>query len=616
MTHKIQVLPDSLINKIAAGEVVERPASVVKELLENSIDAEAHNIRVEIESGGVKLIKVSDDGVGMSPEGAKLSLTRHATSKIGSVDDLFAISTLGFRGEALPSIASVSMFQLVSRSAEFSDGIKISVQGGAVKSAAPLGAPQGTTVEVRELFFNLPARRKFLKSVTTETRQIIQTVTALALANPGIGFELVSDGRALFDYPPVKSLAQRICDAYGENLFGRFLTFDEDAGPVKVAGFLSAPADAKRHRMETRFFVNRRAITSKIVHAAVMSAYGELLPKGCYPQGALFIEISPELIDVNVSPTKNEVRFNDERSLYHILYHTVSAAVSNPKVIPEVASDADDGTTREYVERAKSAVKTFLNSHEQKTSNASQTFMPLDDRSMPSVERSRATHPTSGRTFESEASQNPAGTSNDQALVGGAQHPGVQSTVRPYRLVGFSDLYIVALSAEAIFIVDQHAAHERILYEKALAAFDRSQLVSQKLLFPVNIELDPASYQVAEATMDELNSLGFEIKPFGARSVAIYATPAVARGVNPEKIYRNIIDDLDGVESEGEKIHKKVAQSFACRAAFMAGDRLTEQEMSALVSDLFTCRNPYVCPHGRPTLIKLSKTELEKRFGR
>lgn len=616
MKTKINILPENLVNKIAAGEVVERPASVVKELLENSIDADARHIDISIESGGIKLIKISDDGHGMSPDEAKLALTRHATSKISSVDDLFTISTLGFRGEALPSIASVSMFELVTRSEDSSDGIQIKLEGGEEMSAKPHGAPVGTTIEVRELFFNLPARRKFLKTITTETRQVLQTVISLALAHPAIGFKLISDGRTIFVVHPVSSLAQRVSDVYGDNLFKRFLTFEESTGPVRVSGFISRPEDAKRHRMEARFFVNRRAISSRLVHAALMSGYGELLPKGSYPQGVLYLEVAPELVDVNVSPTKSEVRFKDERSLYHTLHHAVSDAVHDSAVIPEVDADSESADARDYVDRAKAAVQNFVRSHDAGAEEASrQRTMPLDVK--PRVESSRP-DPFAGSTVGTDsegASAQVAGKGRVDSIRQ-ASHDYRPASSKPYHLVGFSDLYIVALSPEAIFVIDQHAAHERVLYEQALAAFDKAQLVSQKLLFPVNVEFDAVTFQLAESTAEKFASLGFEVKPFGARSIAIYAAPAVVRSANPERLYRSMLEDLEGVESEGERIHKKVAQSFACRAAIKAGDRLDEQEMAALVNDLFACANPYVCPHGRPTMIRLPKAELEKRFGR
>jgi DNA mismatch repair protein MutL len=344
-----------------------------------------------------------------------------------------------------------------------------------------------------------------------------------------------------------------------------------------------------------------------------MAAYGELLPKGCYPQGVLFIDISSELVDVNVSPTKSEVRFKDERALYRLLLHTISSAVTAPAAIPEAIDSASDSSAEDLVRRAKSAVESFVESHRPAVEEKRQTSISLET-------GPKAVHPSTGPVTSSAGSPEPdAAVHSDRGgSVGGPRtsREAGTSAVKPYHLVGFSDLYIVALSADAIFVIDQHAAHERILYEKALAAFDRERLVSQKLLFPVNIELDPGSYHTAEEALDELNSLGFEISPFGARSFAIHAAPAVVSGANPESLLRSMIDDLEGFQSGGEKTHKKLAQSFACRAAVKSGDRLSEQEMSGLVSDLFRCENPYVCPHGRPTLIKLGKSELERRFGR
>jgi len=609
---KIRVLPDTLINKIAAGEVVERPASVVKELLENSIDAEARNVVIEISSGGMKRIKITDDGIGMTSEEAELALKRHATSKLSSVEDLFAISTMGFRGEALPSIASVSMFTLTTRSRGDSSGTRIALEGGEIKSCAPYGAPEGSSIEVREIFFNLPARKKFLKTVTTELRQIIQTTTAIALANPKTGFKLMDDERTVFDFVQVNSIAERVRDVYGANLFERMISFEQDAGPIRVAGFITAPSDAKRHRMEMRFFVNRRAVSSRVVHAAVMSGYGELLPKGNYPLGAVFIDINPDLVDVNVSPTKSEVRFKEERSVYHVLYHAISEALSSPDIIPEEVA-SDDADSSRYVERTRGAVADFVRSHRESIQDDSQRGFSLDTR--PSVEN--PDRETNADREPSQGRPQPIGTERAE-FPRPSQHPSRDTTnpVQPYHIVGFADLYLVAFSKDALYIIDQHAAHERILYEKAMDSFERESIVSQKLLFPHNVELDPSLFAVASSMSDELRSLGFETEPFGAKSIAIYAAPSVIRGSNPERIFRNILDDLEGIDLQSEKIHKKMAQVFACRAAIKAGDRISSEEMEALVVDLFRCRNPYVCPHGRPTLIKMSKSELEKRFGR
>lgn len=610
---RIRVLPDTLINKIAAGEVVERPASVVKELLENSIDAEAQNVVVEITDGGTKRIKVTDDGIGMTVEDAEIALRRHATSKLSSVEDLFAIVTMGFRGEALPSIASVSMFTLITRSRGETGGTRIQVDGGEIKSNSPHGSPEGTSIEVRELFFNLPARKKFLKTVTTETRQIIQMTTAIALANPSVGFKLMDDERVVFDLVQVKSLAERVKDVYGGNIFDRMLSFDQDSGPVRVAGFITPPSDAKRHRMEMRFFVNRRPIASRVIHAAVMAGYGDLLPKGNYPQGAIYIEANPDLVDVNVSPTKNEVRFKDERTIYHVLYHAVSGALSSPDVIPEGVAGHSASDSGDYAARTKTAVADFMRTHREDVDRTQRSF-PLETR--PGIDAPERRYNLDKPPWMEPLPQNemkrdltePSGQRRVSTDVSGA--------VQPYHIVGFADLYLVAFSKDALYIVDQHAAHERILYEKALASFERASLVSQKLLFPVNVELDPSLYAIATGMTDELGLLGFEVEPFGARSVAIYAAPSVIRGNNPERVLRSILDDLEGVDLHSENIHKKMAQVFACRAAIKAGDRITEGEMEGIVVDLFNCGNPYVCPHGRPTLIKLSKSELEKRFGR
>ncbi len=604
-TNRIKLLPENLVNKIAAGEVIERPFSVVKELVENSIDAGSRNIRVEIEDGGLKSIRIIDDGIGMNQRDAELCLQRHATSKLSTVDDLFTVSTMGFRGEALPSIASVSMMTLWTCSRETNEASRVAVEGGKIKSISPDGAPPGTTIEVRELFFNLPARRKFLKSVASEMRQIVGVVSTMALANPGIGFSLHSDGRELFDYPAAESLAGRVADVFGSNLADRLLAVDYEEGEIAITGFLTKPQDAKRHRSEMRFYVNKRGISSKLIHAAAMAGFGELLPKGCYPVGVLFIAVPHRSVDVNVSPTKSEVRFANEQSIYHSVRTAVNKSVLGSGSIPDV--QFEPAQSIELKSRAQDAIQAFFERNRPSMIQVDQGNLAL--RNDPRVERTAA--PGSRVVAERTAIDESESASRVESP---ARVPDKE--VAPYRLIGFGDLYIIALSRESVFIIDQHAAHERVLYEQALKSFDRQSMVSQKLLFPVNVELDAKSLAIAEATSDSLRELGFEAEPFGARSIALYAVPAALRGRNPERVFRSILDDLEGFDLQSEDVNKRLAQSFACRSAIMAGDRLAEEEMAALVRDLFACSNPYVCPHGRPTLLKLSHAELEKHFGR
>jgi len=607
---QISVLSDNLINKIAAGEVVERPSSVVKELVENSLDAGSTQIKVEIEMGGQKLIKVTDNGDGISREFLPVALKRHATSKLSTLSELETLSSLGFRGEALPSIASVSLFEITSKTKDQISGYKIRIEEGKVVESSEVGSPDGTVIEVRELFYNTPARRKFLKTQVTETRHIINALNGLVLAFPSCAFELVSDGRSLINFNIAGNYEERVADLLGHNDFGRMLSFSEQTENLHVYGHTIKPGFARKNRAQVYFFVNRRRINSPLLYSALIKAHGEFLPHGRYPLTVLYIDIDSSLVDVNVSPTKSEVRFSDERSIFHVVMQTVRKCLSRDEVIPMLSpsesqvSSGETSSAENYRERIKQAAAKFFETHSSKIPD-NQTSFNVQGRSRTAPLEEIAPL-TSKPVFR---------VPSHTRVPEGKFKPKIDIDSF-HRIEQFADLFIVAFSNDRITIIDQHAAHERILYEKALDSFENQKMVAQKLLMPINVEMEPLMLSAAEDYFELLASLGFELERFGPRSIAIYAIPAVTSGKNPENLIKDILSDLVDFGSEAEDRFKLAAQRFACRAAIKAGDRLSEEMMRGLVKTLFEAKNPYICPHGRPTIIRFSVEELKTRFGR
>jgi DNA mismatch repair protein MutL len=609
MKNEIKILSEELVDKIAAGEVVERPASVVKELVENSIDAKAKNINVEIKKGGIKFIRVTDDGAGMDEKNALLAFERHATSKIKNTDDLFQIATLGFRGEALPSIASISLLDMITRASEQLSGTRLRIEGGAIKEKKQMGAPVGTSIVVREIFYNVPARRKFLKTVMTETRHIIDLLTKFALAYLQISFKLNSDERELFGFSKAGDLSQRIADIFGKGKAENMIKMEAfDDTPV-VTGFLGKPEIAKSNRAELYLFVNRRSITSRSLYHAVQSAYGELLPKGKFPFAIVFIQIDPKLLDVNVHPTKNEVRFADERGIHDLVHEKVKRCLISPEVITELKATEkkkelpQPETTKKpqypykketpYPQKAQEEGPYAVNSQKAEDIDITQkSFFSVPHEKI--EQKQDFPSPQEKRTASEGKRVEPGGANYWQ----------------------LADTYILSQVKGHLMVLDQHAAHERILYEQALGNLTQKQAASQQVLFPTVSELSPAEFQILEEHKELIHKLGFEIKHFGGRSILVTAVPTLVRSKSGEVFLKEILTQLQEEEKVEKDRLKAVAKSFACHGAIKAGERLTKEEMQGLVRQLFAAKEPYSCPHGRPTIIKLSLDELNKRFGR
>jgi len=598
---RIHILPADLANQIAAGEVVERPASVIKELVENSIDAGARRLSIAIELGGKKLIHVEDDGEGMSPEDARLAVERHATSKIQRSEDLEGIVTLGFRGEALPSIASVSHFVLRSRARGSGSGTEIHINGGAVGSVAEVGMAEGTTIDVGDLFYNLPARRKFLKSDAAESAQVTRVVTQLALCYPEVGFTLTSAGRKVIQCPPVASLRDRLYQLYGER--ADLVEVRRDTGDVKVLGYVAALAEQGPTRGPQHVFVNRRIVKDRTIAHAIIDSYSVATIKERSPEVHLFISMPPAAVDVNVHPTKAEVRFRDQSHIHEVIRRTLGDALGRGPV-PELQlappSPYDRPATTLPLPTAYAG--TFPSRWTPPASDSG--FAPTSDRNLaPSIDRSIA------RTIESGIAP----------TTEGAMAPMTESLIRPMIALGqFRDTFIIAVDEEGIAIVDQHVAHERVLFERIVERLSAGRLESQRLLEPMLIELPAAARQALSAHMTELERLGFELGDFGGDAVRIVAVPALLRREECEAAIRALAEDLEGFDrgSGVETALKRTAATMACHAAVKANYPLTAEKMAHILEELRRTAYSTVCPHGRPVMLRLSRREVEKNFQR
>ena len=589
----INRLPPGLANQIAAGEVVERPASVVKELVENSIDAGSRRIIVTLEFGGKRLIRVEDDGIGMSSEDALLAIERHATSKVGRLEDLNAIATLGFRGEALPSVASVSHLLLRTRSSGTSHGVEVRVDGGGEPVITETGIREGTAVEVRDLFFNVPARRKFLKSDGAETSHISRAMTQMALGYCGVGFTLVSGRRTLIDCPPVASFPERFYQVYGERT--DLVSVEKQAAGIRLFGFVAALAEQGPTRGAQHVFVNGRMVKDKTIAHAVIEAYSQASIKPRSPEIHLFLEIPHDRVDVNVHPTKAEVRFL-EQSLVHELVRRGMADALGQEAVPAIIPNLPSGISgREPQPRSIPGVVSGM--------AAASRWGPVTDvfRQPEKV----GTVPS----FEGSLLHSELGTT-DRGDV------GATSSLIP--LGQFRDTFIVAVDNDGVVIIDQHVAHERILFEQVMDRLTAGTLESQRLLEPLVVELPPASQDALAEHTESLTRLGFEVDSFGGDSVRIAAAPNLLVASSCERAVRALADDLEGLDkgSDVDEALRQIAATTACHAAVKANDRLTVEKMTYLLQELKRTAYSTVCPHGRPVLLRLSRHQLEKSFDR
>jgi DNA mismatch repair protein MutL len=605
LTHRIQVLPEHLANKIAAGEVIQRPESVVKELLENSLDAGAKNILVVIKDGGRQLIQVVDDGTGMDEQDAVASFLRHATSKISSYEDLEAIQTYGFRGEALASIAAVAQVDMKTRRSEEDAAVVVRIDGGAEPIISREGREPGTSVTVQNLFFNVPARRKFLKSSTTEFRHIYDVVQRVALSHSELALKFISDDDTILDLRP-STLEERLTGVFGERQFEAMLRVEEGGEFLSVSGYIGKPTFGQKSRANQYLFLNRRYITNKNISHAVFSAYENLLIKGTFPFFLLFLEIDPHRVDVNVHPSKMEAKFEDEHAIYRFISTLVRKSLASSGHFPAMSVGGQAGDD---------LAMRFRFSDRQHSWPAT------------GADRSSFVNPATGEILQTgPAFPRLGGTELADRLLNIEQRFGEQAgqplpaiAPEPHsRLIWqVHNKYIISQIENGLMVVDQHVAHERVLYECALARFESDGTAGQQLLFPQTLELVPGDYALVTELLPHFEKLGFSLKPFGKNTVVVDAVP-------PDigtKDAGHIIQDLLGLYREYQEhgqmdARDNLAKSYSCKAAIKAGDRLTEPEMHSLLDQLFQTKIPYVCPHGRPVVLKISIDELDKRFGR
>jgi DNA mismatch repair protein MutL len=601
---KVHRLPVDLANQIAAGEVVERPASAIKELVENSIDAGARRLVIGVEYGGKKLIRVDDDGEGMEPDDARLAIERHATSKIRRAEDLDRIATLGFRGEALPSIASVSHFTLRTRARGTTTGTEIRANGGTVAAVVEVGMPEGTCIEVADLFYNLPARRKFLKSDAAESAQVSRIVTQLALCYPEIGFTLTSAGRRVLQCPPVASLRDRLYQLYGDR--SDLLEVRRDSGDIKVLGYIAALAEQGPTRGPQNIFINRRVVKDRTIASAIITAYSVASIKERSPEVHLFIEMPHDAIDVNVHPTKAEVRFRDQGHVHEVIRRTLGDALGRSAVpVLELTSPVAQPAlpTTSPLPGAFSGVfpSRWGMGSAGVGSGGSAGAGSGSEGSLGSTEPvERAPHEPA--PYEPSAPREP----NEPWL-------------RPLMPLGqFRDTFIIAVDEEGLAIIDQHVAHERVLFERITERLTGGRLESQRLLVPILVDLSPGGRQALMTHGADLERLGFEVEDFGGDAVRVGAIPALLGRDDCEAAVRALADDLEGLDrgARVEDALKRIAATMACHAAVKANYPLTPEKMLHILEELRRTAYSTICPHGRPVMLRLTRREIEKNFQR
>ena len=633
MADVIQLLPDSIANQIAAGEVIQRPASVVKELMENSIDAGSTQIKLIIKDAGKTLIQVIDDGCGMSETDARMSFERHATSKIRTAKDLFAIKTMGFRGEAMASIAAIAQVEMKTRKHNEDVGVRLTIEGSEIKSQEPCQCNAGTSLSIKNLFYNVPARRNFLKTTTVEMRHIIDEFQRVALANPDIFFSLHHNGTEVFHLPE-SNLRQRIVNMFGQNSNKKLVPVLEETDALRLEGFVGKPEFAKKTRGEQFFFVNKRFIKSGYLNHALMGAYEDVLSKDTYPLYVIFIEIDPARIDINVHPTKQEIKFDDERLVYNYLKVSVRHALGQYSITPTLDFDQEQ----------------ILNNHPLPNMSDSRREGISAPPFLGSSGGSSSSGTTSGgeryETFSSKANNTPLDSSNlqnwkkmydgldefDESQAGSiADQPitiesgmsegnelddGSQSFSRDVKpLFQIHSTYIVSHIKSGYILVDQQAAHERILYERYLSMLNEKEAVIQKELFPRNITLNPADSEILKDLLPQINLLGFDIQEFGKDAFVIHGVPAdLKTSQDEQKIIEQLLEQYKSNQDLNLNIFENIARAMARSSAIKKGQSLTQEEMRELIDQLFACAMPFTSPTGKKCFVTFELDELAKKF--
>ena len=582
MSPTIKILPDNLINKIAAGEVVERPASVVKELIENAIDAGATEIVVNIEQSGKRQIRIVDNGSGMSHEDARTAFERHATSKIASEADLEMIRTMGFRGEALSSIASVAQVTMVTAQKGAVSGTIVEIEGGMVRNIADASAPQGTSLEVNHLFYNTPARLKFLKSASTELSHIIAALSHQAMARPDIRFKLTHGKNIVLDLPGASSIRERAFQINGSEMSDGLLEISGGRDNVRVYGLVSKPNHDRGDRSYQEFYVNGRYVKNASLSHALFAAFADLIMRDRHPVGFIYIDLDPALVDVNVHPAKAEVRFRNQSQIHDLVRDVIREALGSH------GRPAMERADKDHVDRVREVIVDF-------SSRMPTYTVPGISSGSLNFDRSTATG----------------------FITSPTEHEASISTML-YPLAQVHDSFIVAQSNDGMALIDQHAAHERVLFEKLQDQLTAGNMPVQDLLIPVQVELGRAEQGLLTEYLPELQKIGFLVEEFGGGTFVIKAVPALMTGGDYKQLLMDIVDELKvhGKSGKMDALHHEVLSVMACHPAIKVHRRLGIQEMEGLINDLFSCRMPHSCPHGRPTVVRFSMDEIKRMFKR
>ncbi|GAB2829081.1 DNA mismatch repair endonuclease MutL [Ferruginibacter profundus] len=613
MPDIIQLLPDNIANQIAAGEVIQRPASAVKELLENAVDAGADEVKLIINDAGKSLIQVIDNGKGMSETDARMAFERHATSKISNIEDLFRIKTMGFRGEALASIAAVAQVELKTKRAEDETGVYLEIENSIVTKQEPVAAPTGTSIAMKNLFFNVPARRNFLKSNPAELRHIVDEFIRVAMAFPEVFFSLNSNGQEVFHLEK-GTLKQRIVQILGNNYNARLVSVQEHTDYMNIYGFVGKPETAKKTRGDQYFFVNNRFIKSAYLNHALMNAFDAMIAKDSFPMYALFIDLDPSQLDINVHPTKQEIKFEDEKIVYAFVQSAVKHALAQFSITPTLDFDLDvsiqqlDAVSKPFTEEKKSTAtssslySTFTKKHQSHFIESKSELKHWKDFYEPE------------KTLSDDSGQ----------LAGGGTPVAAQSMLHTNsnqlsteNLMQLHNSYIVLQTSKGYYLVHQQNAHERILYEQFIAAVDGKPIATQRSLFPATLDLSVTDAVLLKELLPDLNHLGYLLEPFGNNTFVIQGSPADVTDGN-EKVavekmleqYKHFSNDLKYSKRE------KLLRSLALQQSIKAGVSLTDKEMKVLIENLFNCNTPNITPNGKPVYLEFKKDELDKMFGR
>lgn len=605
---KIVVLDELTSNQIAAGEVVERPASVVKEMIENSMDAGATSITVEIENGGISFLRISDNGSGIEKDDMELAFERHATSKIRSAEDLHTINSFGFRGEALASVASVAEVEMVSRQVDQDVGNKLVIRGGNVIDRMEIGCNKGTIMTVRDLFYNTPVRYKFLKKDYTEAGYVEDVVGKMALIHSDIAFRFINSKKTIIQTSGDGNIVNCIYSIYGKEIARSVIPFDMEFENVRIYGVAGTADTARANRTNQIFFVNGRYIKNKTMSSAVENAYQTIAPAGRFPFVVVNIEMSSELVDVNVHPTKTEVRFSDESLVYRATYNAIRSTVLDKDLVPE---------DEEKEEVTKNDVSELFSSYKKITSyDTRPTNLPYKKPTVSYVPVNKKASTTGAFTFKESSSidKTPIKERNESLFSGET----LSTPIKNYKVIGsvFST-YILIQQNDDFYIIDQHAAHERVMYEKLVKKIHNSEKTKQILMIPEVLEVKNNELQIVKDNMDLFDKVGFEVEEFGGNSIKISAVPSEITGIAIKELFYDLIDSLQ--KESGVKENDKVEYfifTMACKAAVKANMNLDYREIEALMDQMMKLENPFTCPHGRPTAIKMTKGELEKKFKR